>query len=270
MKSSLALFSGLLALVGAVPAGKLPARSLPPPDIDAIKSVSPKTFKSYPFNYTERGDESDSKLSKRWDCNTRDQTIFTWGDTDNGGKGITITNADSDWRGFYFYHNNCDYVPYKYVWINAGETQFVSVPDGFEGRVVRGTDEWNLGGVPRPLASWFEFSFDQNGWIWGDVSLIRGCDGSVLMWSLDGSGAWKGFTQWILDGAPSGAYDQKPSGNWVLKATENWDGSINTIPRDWELQQVGADYVYVDDYHGNPVITSTNGRFGTYWPGGRL
>jgi hypothetical protein len=55
----------------------------------------------------------------------------------------------------------------------------------------------------------------------------------------------------------------------VLKYTENGDGSINTIPRDWELQKVGAEYVYVDDYHGNPVIASNNGRFGTYWPAGR-
>lgn len=90
------------------------------------------------------------------------------------------------------------------------------------------------------------------------------------MWATDGSGAWKGFTQWILDGAPWGAYDTKPSGAVVLAATEDWNGSINTIPRNWEAQMVGAQYVYVDDAHGNPVITSTNGRFGTYWPQGRI
>ena len=64
-------------------------------------------------------------------------------------------------------------------------------------------------------------------------------------------------------------YDMKNDGQWVLKATENFDGSINTAPRDWELQQVGAEYVYVDDYHGNPVILGTNRRFATYWPSGR-
>lgn len=90
------------------------------------------------------------------------------------------------------------------------------------------------------------------------------------MWALDTSGSWKGFTQWILDGAPVRAYDKKPSGQWVLKSTEEWNGSTDSVPRDWEVQEVGAEYVYVDDAHGNPVITSTNGRFGTYWSPGRI
>lgn len=200
------------------------------------------------------------------------QYIFypqTWGDYDNGGKGVLITNADNDWRGFYFYYNSCDSVPYKYVWINAGETQFVSLPADFQGRVTRGVDAYNLNGSPQTLASWFEISYDNQGWGWADLSLIRGCDGGVLLWSIDGSSAWKGFTQWILDGAPTGAYDMKNDGQWVLKYTENADGSINTIPRDWYISKVGVDYAYVDDYHGNPVISSTNGRFGTYWPAGR-
>lgn len=124
--------------------------------------------------------------------------------------------------------------------------------------------------MPRPLGTWFEFALDKNSWIWGDVSLIRGCDGAVLMWALDDSGAWKGFTQWILDGAPVGAYQTKPSGEAVLGATEDWNGSTNAVPLDWEVQRVGADYAYVDDSHGSPVITSTNGRFATYWPAGRL
>lgn len=90
------------------------------------------------------------------------------------------------------------------------------------------------------------------------------------MWATDSSGAWKGFTQWILDGAPSGAYDTKPSGQQVLAATENWNGSANPVPRDWEIAKIGTENVYVDDGHGNPVITSTNGRFGTYWAAGRI
>jgi hypothetical protein len=179
-----------------------------------------------------------------------------------------------------------DAIPYKYIWIGAGATQFVSMPDGFEGRIIRGVDQYNLGPTPQTLATWFEFSYTGNGWGWADVSLIRGCDGGSLVWSLDGSGAWKaskltfspwansltvfqGFTQWVLDGAPSDSYDMKQDGQWVLKATENGDGSINTAPRDWEIQKIGTDLVYVDDYHGNPVISSTNGRFATYWPGGR-
>lgn len=133
-----------------------------------------------------------------------------------------------------------------------------------------GPGQWNLGGVPRPLGTWFELAVDNRSWIWGDVSLIRGCDGAVLMWALDGSGAWKGFTQDIVDGAPSGAYDSKPSGRWVIAATENWDGSTNIIPMLWDLEKVGSEPVYVDDAHGNPVITSKNGRFASYWPPGIL
>lgn len=90
------------------------------------------------------------------------------------------------------------------------------------------------------------------------------------MWALDKSGAWKGFAQWILDGAPPGAYQTKPSGEFVLGATEDWNGSTNAIPLDWEVQKIGVNLAYVDDSHGSPVITSTNGRFGTYWPAGRL
>jgi hypothetical protein len=145
----------------------------------------------------------------------------------------------------------------------------VSLPWSFEGRITRGVDAFNLNGRAQTLSTWFEITIDQDGVAWGDVSLIRGCDGSALMWSLDNSGAWKGWTHWILDGAPSDAYAQKESGLWVLKASTNWDGSINTSVRDWYLTKVGADLAYVDDFHGNPVISSQYGRFGTYWPAGR-
>lgn len=90
------------------------------------------------------------------------------------------------------------------------------------------------------------------------------------MWSLDGSGSWKGFAKDILDGAPSDAYAMKPSGEWVIAATENWDGSTNWSSETWDLDMVGSDVVYVDDAHGNPVIASKNGRLGSYWPPGRL
>ncbi|KAH8668442.1 hypothetical protein BX600DRAFT_480677 [Xylariales sp. PMI_506] len=240
-----------------------------PPDIDAIKAVDPSTFTSYQTGGLLRATNTnvtETTKTKRWTCSAT--PIFTWGDVDTGGIGVEITNSDSVWAGFYFYYNNCDDVPYKYVWIDAGQTVFVSLPSDFQGRATRGVDAYNLDGQPQLLASWFEFSFDSAG-IWGDISLIRGCDGAVFMWATDGSAAWKGFTQDILDGAPSGAYATKSDGQSVIMNTENLDGSINTIPRDWDLNQVGAEYVYVDDEHGSPVILSTNGRFGTWWPAGR-
>jgi hypothetical protein len=168
--------------------------------------------------------------------------------------------------GFYAYENSCDSVPYKYTWIAPGATTFLSFPAGFAGRITRGIDWLNLDGSPQLLGTWFEFSFDVYNAIWGDVSLIRGCDEGVLMWSTDGSGAWKGFTQDILSDGPTGGYAEKGDGTWVLASTEG--PPPNYIAENWEIQQVGVEYVFVDDSHGSPVITSSNGRFGTWWPAG--
>jgi hypothetical protein len=266
--SLLSLFLGAVSALPATPNG---SGTVPPgkplPDIEAIKAVSEQQFTSYQTGGLERLTVANGNSKRDWTCSTT--PILTWGDADTGGKGITIANAGSDWRGFYIYHNSCDSIPWKYIWIAANTTQFVSFPDGFAGRIQRGVDQYMLNGQSQWLGSWFEVSWDGNGVGWSDVSLIRGCDGGVLVWSLDNSGAWKGFTQWILDGAPSAAYDEKSDGQWVLAATEFIGGAINTPPRDWELQQVGSQYVYVDDSHGSPVIATQNGRFATYWPDGR-
>jgi hypothetical protein len=119
------------------------------PDIASIMSIPPSTFISYSQGNLIR----DSLLSdltgarpptapvieKRWVCAS--VPTFTWGDEDNGGVGVTITNADFEWRAFYVYQNMCDYVPLKYVWIAAQHTVFVSLPADFQGRITRGTDE---------------------------------------------------------------------------------------------------------------------------------
>ena len=263
---------------GPPPGSHTAPSSAPMPDIEAIMSVPQSAFKSYKQGGLIRGTDYNTtdilKLPKRdgtkdgWVCSDHSTPILTWGDNDDGGRGIQITNSGSDWRGFYIYHNTCEYVPWKYIWIAPGATQFVSFPALWEGRVVRGVDSM-LNGQAQPLASWLEIGWDVSDIGWADVSLIRGCDGGILTWDLGNGNSWKGFTQWVLDGAPGNSYDQKADGQWVLKATENWDGSINTDPRDWELQKIGEQYVYVDDYHGNPVISSPSRRFGSYWPDGR-
>lgn len=107
------------------------------------------------------------------------------------------------------------------VGVNAGDTRFVSMPNGFEGRIVRGVDATMLGGQPHLLPTWFEFSWDSNGWSWDGVSLIRDCDGAVLMLTTHGSFVGRGFTQWILDGAPGGADATNDDGQVVLMNTEN-------------------------------------------------
>lgn len=124
-------------------------------NISSITAVPTTAFTSYqtgnlrrssniisPSSNSKRAASSTSAGSSQWNC-TR-VPIFTWGDTDNVGLGVQITNADTTWRGFYLYHNLCDYVPYKYIWINANSTEFVSLPAGFAGRIVRGTNEVGL------------------------------------------------------------------------------------------------------------------------------
>lgn len=266
-----ALFIGsALALPGSVPS--VP-ESKPMPDIERIMSVPQESFQSFKVgglkreNATLHSNVVARDDAPRWECSK--SPILTWGDHDDGGRGISITNAGDDWRGFYIYHNSCDQVPWKYIWIEKGKTQFVSFPERFEGRIQRGVDQYMLNGQAQPLGSWLEVSWDKYNVGWIDVSLIRGCDGAILTWSLDGVDKWKGFKQWILDGAPTGAYDMKNDGQWVIKATEGVNAVVNTIPRDWDMEKVGAQFVYVDDDHGGPVISSNNARFGSYWPEGR-
>ncbi|KAK3385278.1 hypothetical protein B0H63DRAFT_394959 [Podospora didyma] len=249
------MFKSLIYLAGLVAvATALPARPSCPPPQHPIK---------YPYANT-------TLVTRQvtWTC--RETSDYTAGDAEHEhGKGIFITNGDKVARGFYAYQNSCEYMPYKHIWIDAGETRFISFPDRWEGRIVRGDDETNLAGEPQTLATWVEFSLDAQGWIWGDVSLIRGCDGAVRLWATDGSKVERGFAKNILVGAPRSAYARKPNGACVLKHTENSDGSINTAVRDWELKHVGAAHAYVDDAHGNPVIASTNGRFGAHFYPGR-
>lgn len=80
--------------------------------------------------------------------------------------------------------------------------------------------------------------------------------------------AWKGFTQDILANAPVGAWAEKPDGAWVLAPTEG--PTADEITLNYELSAVGAEYAYIDDSHGSPAISSTNGRFGVYYDPGAI
>lgn len=115
------------------------------PNIPSITNVPTTAFTSYRTgnlwrseNFEPNGRRATTQDS-HWNCTK--VPIFTWGDVDNGGLGVQITNADTTSRGFFVYHNLCDYIPYKYTWIDANSTEFVSLPAGFAGRIVRGTDE---------------------------------------------------------------------------------------------------------------------------------
>lgn len=159
----LASFASLLvpscALPGILPspqaANKRPFRACalyhPLPDVADIMATASASFRSYPKRHSRRDDvvkvANDSNVSRRalvsgWNCTT--SAIPTPGDVDNGSNGVLVTNADAEWRAFFLYHNSCDDIPWKYIWIGPGATRFVSLPALFEGRIVRGNDEVSL------------------------------------------------------------------------------------------------------------------------------
>ncbi|KAI0150069.1 hypothetical protein F4776DRAFT_190895 [Hypoxylon sp. NC0597] len=192
---------------------------------------------------------------------------------DTNGKGVVIHNADSETRSFFMYDNSCDNVPSKYVTIGASGTGFIPFSAGFQGRVVRGTEELNLDGKPHRLGTWLEMSLDSQGWAWGDVSLIRGCDGPVTIQALDSSGVIRGFKDTsVLFDAPANVLFPKDSGVKVINSTELEGANPPlVIPAVVSYLSSKLDYSmqYIDDFHDNPVITSTNGRFSATFYQGR-
>lgn len=274
--STLYAIVGVLTVATALPAAATTS-GYKYPNLSTVKSVNQTHFKHFKVGGLVRHFRPPFKasaiknrdvLETRNSCPASSQ--FTFGDNDNGGPGLVVTNGDNQWRGFYIYENSCDSVPLKHFWINAGDTRFISLPAGFQGRVTRGTDAMNLDGQPHLLGTWLELSFDPSNpnLLWGDVSLIQDCDGGILMWSLDGSGSWKGFTKDVLADASAGAWAMKSDGTWVLGPGEG--PTANPVTTQYLLNTVGADAVYVNDAHGNPVITTSNGRYGVWMDGGRV
>ncbi|CAJ2508651.1 Uu.00g136770.m01.CDS01 [Anthostomella pinea] len=97
----------------------------------------------------------------------------TQGDVDDDGKGVQLTDGGNTTSSCFFYKNSCECVPYKYIIIEAGDTKFVSVPDNFQGHIMRGTPDSNLDGNAPQLGTWLEFSIDTDGNGWIDISLIQ-------------------------------------------------------------------------------------------------
>ena len=80
------------------------------------------------------------------------------------------------------------------------------------------------------------------------------------------------FEKNFLDGAPEDAYDTKDAGAKVIKATETtkWASDFNVAARDWVMKNVDFTRAYVDDWHGNPAISSLNGQLLFEWYEGRV
>ncbi|KAI1763543.1 hypothetical protein GGR53DRAFT_362077 [Hypoxylon sp. FL1150] len=236
LRPSLTIFSLLLATAAALPAG---------------------TLSSQHANH----------LETRSSCATQAEQVTNGSDTN--GRGVQLENGDSQSRSFFVYANSCDSIPLQYVTLSAGQDAFISLPQGFQGRIVRGTTDVNLDGQPHLLGTWLEIGFDANDAMgYADVSLIRGCDGAVTVAAMDGTGASTGFTQDVLSGAPDDALQANDAGAMVIKATEGLLSAIVSASRDYLASVLGYDKAYIDDFHGNPVIASNNQRFSaTFYAG---
>ncbi|KAH8649237.1 hypothetical protein BX600DRAFT_442499 [Xylariales sp. PMI_506] len=228
--------------------------------LETAMSVDPSTFKTYQTGNLQRASVANnaSSLRKR-DCAVT--PIFTFGDTDYDGAGVDIGNGGTEPAFLYFYENWCDTVPYKYTVVEPGTFAFFDLPSDFQGRITRGSDAYNLQGEAQLLGTWIEFSWDANNWVWADISVIRGNDGGAVVLSTDGSNVYRGFTSDVVATAPSDVLAQKSDGQWVINYTEDfYTADINPLPDSYELSVLDPAAVYIDDSHGSPVITSTNGR----------
>lgn len=121
-------------------------------------------------------------------------------------------------------------------------------------------DVTNFNGKKHLLGTWAELNWHANGTgsTWGDVSLLQGNDGAVVIQSLDGNPRIKGFTDDLLSNAPADALAQKATGSWCLDKIIGPDA--NNITREWEGRFLSPWVVYLED-DIDPVINSDNGRF---------
>ncbi|KAI1455807.1 hypothetical protein F4805DRAFT_260657 [Annulohypoxylon moriforme] len=235
--------------------------------IITIATLLLTTASALPFSISpsHRGPRA---LATRSNCSA--QAANADSETDTGGAGLSITNADSETRSYFVYENGCDTMPSKYISVDAGATKFLSLPSGFQGRVVRGTTDVNLDGSAHTLGTWVEIGLDASGTGWADVSLIRGMDGAVTIAATDGTGATTGFSEnSVLDDATDSILEAKDSGAKAIKATEDWQAALLSDVVSYLSGKLGFTVAYIDDYHGNPVICSTNGRFGVTFYEGR-
>ncbi|KAI0870565.1 hypothetical protein GGS24DRAFT_492907 [Hypoxylon argillaceum] len=188
-----------------------------------------------------------------------DPAIATTGD-DEGGPGFWITNHDDSPEVKYFlYENSRDEHPWKYLSLPIGSTAFVSVCPTWQGRVVRGIPEINLDGKVHNLGTWFKSSIAPNGWIWGDISFLEGCDGGGSVAATDDSYVIRKCYTDLLTGAPPSALTTKQTGTKALAKLVG--DSPNQAAKDWELSKCSAGEVWIDGSStSGPVIMSTNGR----------
>lgn len=185
-------------------------------------------------------------------------------------------------KGDYFiYENSRDERPWKYITVSLritlfklssifsmessqpdgqienGDRRFVQVCPTWQGHIARGTASTNLDGNVHNLGTWFQANIDENGWIWGSVSFLQGCDGGGTVRATDESEQLRGCTEDILAGAPETALATKGSGAKVLDRVVGEGASVPA--EDWMLEKCSIEQVYIQAGGYNPVIKSENG-----------
>ncbi|ORY66600.1 uncharacterized protein BCR38DRAFT_484216 [Pseudomassariella vexata] len=197
-------------------------------------------------------------------CHNETQSpIFTLGDLDYGAPGVILVNYDSGSHDkingtmYFFYESDHDYVPYKYTILSPWSHAYINLCPTFEGRIVRG-NYLNLDGRTHNLGTWAEVNWHPDGSAWGDVSLLQGNDGAVVIQSLDGINKMKGFAVDLLASAPEGAWARKDTGSWCLDKIVG--PNANKITKSWEAKYLDPWNVYLEG-DIDPVINSNNGRF---------
>jgi hypothetical protein len=128
--------------------------------------------------------------------------------------------------------------------IQPGQTLKLSMPSSWQGRAQK------LGGKADDPATWAEINYEPgkdggNNKIWYDESLIRGYNSAVTMKPTNSSEPGGGSDKSIIDGAPPEAVTTDAGGNKVIKATEGYDGSVNSSSENYLNSAVGNTNGYV-------------------------
>jgi hypothetical protein len=208
-------------------------------------------------NPAEPAHETESATSEMENAN--DPALATF--AADQGPGIILTNKSNKESDYFFYDNfwngngtagaNFD-KPLKSVKLWPNQTQFVSLPRNFKGRVQRGTL------LP---CTWVEFQLDASNdhAAHGDISLQQGCDGAATIASTDGSNVSNGFTHEVVAGAPEAAIRRKSNGERATDTTVgNWMGGPNRAAIDYLSKVVGQHRAYFVGGTGVPDVTSKN------------
>lgn len=187
---------------------------------------------------------------------------MTGSGNDDGSPGIILSNKSKNSCHYFFYNNywngdgtagaNFD-KPFTNILLSAGQTQFVSLPTSFKGRVQRGTQ------IP---ATWVEFQIEAENdhAAHGDISVQQGNDGGAWIRSTDGRNSAAGFSGDILSWGRVEAYQTRPDGVRALASTVgNWLGGPNQAAIDAQQQRIGT-VVYVTGGTGIPDVASNNRR----------